>query len=338
MEVIPFLIPLLLTFAALPQGELRIYAIDVEGGKASLYISPLGETMLIDAGYAGHNGRDANRIVAAMKAAHVQRIDHLVVTHYHADHVGGVAELAALVPIGTIYDHGETWDKANIKTAALVEAYDVVRRKYPHKVLKPGDRIPIKGISVDVVAASGEVISKPMPGAGAKNPICSSYHALEPDPGENALSLGFIIQFGNFRVADLGDLFWNKEYLLACPINKLGSVDLYMTTHHGTKTSGHPQIVHALKPKVAIMNNGYSKGGSIAAWQTIHDSSGLQDLWQLHFSSEGGKTHNSPEKWIANVDEQCAGKGITVSAKATGAFTVHNDRNGFEKTYTKSQQ
>jgi competence protein ComEC len=243
--------------------------------------------------------------------------------------------LAAKVPIGTIYDHGETWDKANIKTAAIVEAYNVVRRKYPHKVLRPGDSVPIKGITVDVVAGSGVVIAKPMAGAGAKNSLCSSYHALDPDPGENALSLGFIIQFGNFRVADLGDLFWNKEYLLACPVNKLGTVDVYMTTHHGTKTSGHPQIVHALKPRVAIMNNGEVKGGSKLAWQTIHDSPGLEDLWQLHFSSEGAKEHNSADQWIANVQAKCAGKGIVVSGKAAGGFTVRNERNGFEKSYPK---
>ena len=145
-----------------------------------------------------------------------------------------------------------------------------------------------------------------------------------------------IITFGSLRIADLGDLYWNQEHELACPVNKLGSVDLYMTTHHGTATSGSPQIVHALHPRVAIMNNGADKGGSIKAWTTIENSPGLQDLWQLHFSNEGGKDHNVAEQFIANPsDENDQGFAIQVTARQDGTFTVRNDRNRFEKTYRK---
>ncbi len=331
---IPFL--LLAIAAALHSQTLRIYAIDVEGGKSTLYVSPSGEALLVDAGYAGQDGRDANRIAAAAASAGVKKIDYLVVTHYHGDHAGGVPQLAAKLPIGRIYDHGDNFEKSNAKTEAIFTPYAALREKYPHQTVKPGDSIPVKGLHVEIVAAAGEPIQKPLPGAGQPNPLCASYEALPPDPGENARSIAMMITFGNLRIADLGDLFWDKEHDLACPVNKLGTVDLYMTTHHGTATSGPPQMVHALRPKVAIMNNGEVKGGSIKAWTTIENSPGLQDLWQLHFSKEGGADHNVAEKFIANPSEKDdRGYSIEVSAHADGSFTVRNNRNGFEKSYQK---
>jgi beta-lactamase superfamily II metal-dependent hydrolase len=316
--------------------SLHIYAIDVEGGKSTLYVSPSGESMLIDAGYAGNNNRDTDRIAAAAKAAGIKRIDYLVVTHYHGDHAGGVPQLAARIPIGKIYDHGDIYDESNANTKAVALPYFKVREKYPHETVKPGDTIPIKGLQVDIVAASGNSIAKPLPGAGRSNVLCGAYQALPPDPGENARSLGMIITFGDLRISDLGDLFWNKEYDLACPANKLGTVDIYMTTHHGTQTSGSPQIVHALHPKVAIMNNGADKGGSVKAWTAIKDSPGLEDLWQLHYSNEGGREHNVSEKYIANPSAaNDKGYSIEVLAQADGSFTVRNNRNQFEKSYHK---
>ncbi len=321
---------ILLSLAQLFAQNLRIYAIDVEGGKATLYVSPSGESMLIDTGYAGHNNRDADRIVAATKSAGLKQIDYLVITHYHGDHAGGVPQLASKIPIKAFYDHGDNFDE---KTQSVFEPYAVIRNKRPHTILNPGDRIPIKGLQVDVVASSSQAITKPLPKAGQSNPLCASYRALAPDPGENSRSVGLILTFGNFRIADLGDLYWNQEYELACPTNKLGNVDLYMTTHHGTKTSGHPQIVHALHPKVAIMNNGANKGGSVEAWTTIQSSPGLVDMWQLHFSNEGGSKHNAPDMFIANPTEPCSGKWIEVIATPSGKFTVKNSRNGFKKSY-----
>jgi beta-lactamase superfamily II metal-dependent hydrolase len=318
-----------------PQTKtLRIYAIDVEGGKSTLYVSPSGESMLIDTGYAGNNDRDANRIAAAAKSAGVKKIDYLVVTHYHGDHAGGVPQLAAKMPIGKIYDHGDSIETTNAKTQAVYLPFVALRDRYPHQTLHPGDTVPIKGLQVDVVAGNGDSIAKPLPGAGQPNPLCSSYQALPPDPGENARSLAMIITFGSMRISDLGDLFWDKEYDLACPVNKLGVVDLYMTTHHGTATSGSPQIVHALHPKVAIMNNGADKGGSIKAWTAIENSPGLEDLWQLHFSNEGGKEHNVAEKFIANPSvENDGGYSIEITAHPDASFTVRNTRNQFEKPY-----
>jgi competence protein ComEC len=280
-------------------------------------------------------GRDANRILAAAASAGVKRIDYLVITHYHGDHAGGVTQLAAKIPIGKIFDHGDTFEKSNAKTQAVFLPYAALREKYPHQILRPGDTIPIKGLKVEVVAGAGDAIRTPLTGAGQPNPLCASYEALKPDPGENAHSLGMIITFGKLRIADLGDLYWNQEHELVCPVNKLGIVDLYMTTHHGTATSGSPQIVHALHPNVAIMNNGADKGGSVKGWTAIENSPGMVDLWQLHFSNEGGKDHNVAERFIANLSGEDHGHPIEVTAQPDGTFTVRNARNKFEKTYRK---
>jgi hypothetical protein len=182
------------------------------------------------------------------------------------------------------------------------------------------------------VAANGEPLTQPLCRPCVANPFCSAFTPKDPDPGENARSVGSIVAFGRFRLADLGDLTWNKEQALVCPTNLLGTVDVYLTTHHGTGSSGPPVIVHALKPRVAIMNNGATKGGSPEAWQTIHDSPGLEDLWQLHYANAGGKDHNVAEPMIANPDESTA-HYIKVSAQRDGSFTVTNSRNGLTKSY-----
>jgi hypothetical protein len=184
-----------------------------------------------------------------------------------------------------------------------------------------------------VLASNGEHIAKPLDGAGQPNPLCASAVQKAPDPTENAHSLGVLISYGSFRLLDLGDLTWNKELELACPNNLIGTVDVYLTTHHGSEPSGPPQIVHALHPRVAIMNNGAKKGGSPAAWQIVKDSPGLEDLWQLHYAMEGGAAHNVADTYIANVDEFCEGKNLKLTAESNGTFTVLNSRNKYQKSY-----
>jgi beta-lactamase superfamily II metal-dependent hydrolase len=326
-----------LIFAALlPAAKtLDVYFIDVEGGQATLMVSPSGQSMLVDTGWAGFNNRDADRIVAAAKLAGVKQIDYLVVTHFHADHVGGVPQLAAKIPVKHYVDHGPNRESGP-NPDALYSAYQKSWSSGQHMVVKPGDKIPVKGLDVQVLTADGEMIRSPLKGAGMANPACAGDIAKPEDKSENARSTGTLITFGKFRLIDLGDLTWNKERELVCPKNLVGTVDVYLTTHHGMDASGPAAIVHALKPRVAIMNNGATKGGTPAAWTVIHNSPGIEDIWQVHYSVNGGKEHNVAEQFIANPDQaNDQGKWIKLSAEPSGAFTVTNSRNNFSKTYKR---
>jgi beta-lactamase superfamily II metal-dependent hydrolase len=312
--------------------KMEVYFIDVEGGQATLFVSPLGETMLEDAGWPDAGGRDADRIVSAAKLAGVKQIDYLVVTHYHADHVGGVPQLADRIPIRTFVDHGPSVE-GSMEADQLYSAYLTVRDKANHILAKPGDWIPIQGINVLVLTAAGNEISEPLARPFATNPLCARVKRKASDSSENAQSVGMLITYGNFRMIDLGDLTWDKELGLACPDNKIGTVDVYLSTHHGLNLSGAPPLVHALHPLVAIMNNGAKKGGEPEAWQTIRTSPGLEDIWQLHYALEAGKANNAPEAFIANLEEHCQGNWIRLSAEPDGQFTVTNSRNGMTKAY-----
>lgn len=317
---------------AAAQGKtLDIYFIDVEGGQATLFVSPSGQSLLVDTGWPGFDNRDADRIAATAKQAGLSKIDYLMITHYHTDHVGGVPQLAAKMPIGTFVDHGPSVETGD-RPGALFKSYEDVRAKGKHLLVKPGDKIPIAGLDVQVVTAAGEHLAKALPGGGQPNALCAAFKPKDPDPSENARSVGIVVTLDRFRLIDLGDLTWNKEQELACPNNLIGHVDLYLTTHHGLSQSNAPVVVHALRPRVAVMNNGAKKGGSPEAWQTVKNSPGLEDIWQVHFSVEGGAANNAAEAFIANTDETTA-HGIKVSATSDGAFTVTNERNKNTKKY-----
>jgi competence protein ComEC len=316
-------------------NDLNVYFIDVEGGQSTLFVSPSGQSMLIDTGFPGE--RDATRIAAAAKEAGVSKIDFLLVTHYHGDHVGGVPEVAKRVPIVTFIDHGPSAEQT-LNVPQSYATYLSVRDtgQHQHIVAKPGVKLPIKGIDVQVVSAATDLVSKPLPGGGAANPLCSEFQPKDEtkDPllaGENAQSVGTVISLGKFRMVDFGDLTWNHEHGLACPRNVIGSVDLYLTTHHGQNISGLPMLVYALHPRAAVMNNGAKKGGASDTFQILHKSPELEDLWQLHYAVDA-KDLNSPDQLIANPDETTA-YYIKVTARSDGSFTVTNSRNGYHKDY-----
>ncbi len=314
-------------FAAKP---LEIYFIDVEGGQATLFVGPSGDTLLIDTGYSGRNGRDLNRILAAAKAAKVKRIDTLLVTHFHADHAGGVLALAEKMPIGRILDHGKN-SESDRAAVVMNEDYTKAVALTRREAVKPGDSIPLKGLDIKVMASDGAVIA----GAGTANALCAAQKPADSSflaDGENAHSAAVVIEFGKFRMVDLGDLVWNEQMKLACPAFKVGKADLYLTTHHGGEDSP-AAMIHAIAPRVAIMNNGPKKGGTKIGWQTVKSSPGLEDLWQLHYAVANGTEANVADTYIANIDENCEGKFIKVSAESNGAFTVTNSRNKYSKSY-----
>ncbi|MCU1334965.1 MAG: beta-lactamase domain protein [Bryobacterales bacterium] len=303
---------------------LDVYFIDVEGGQATLVVAPSGQTLLIDTGYTGFGGRDTVRIAAAAKEAGVKRIDYLLITHFHDDHVGGVANLLDRLPVATFLDHGPS-----IEINGYPGPYAAAFAKGQHKVVTPGDKIAIKDLDVTVVTAAGKTIA----GKGEPNPNCAGVTEQQSplEAGENSQSVGVVVAFGKFRFADLGDLTWNKELALLCPENKVGKIDLYLTTHHGGESS---KAIWGMAPRVAVMNNGPNKGGDPPGWKNVMASPGLEDLWQLHFALAGGKETNVPDTYIVNVDANDQGKHLKVSALADGSFTVTNPRNKFSKTYS----
>jgi beta-lactamase superfamily II metal-dependent hydrolase len=319
---------------ALPAAEktLDLYFIDVEGGQATLLVTPDKQSMLIDTGWPGFGDRDADRIVRVAKKAGLKKIDNLVITHYHRDHVGGITQLLSKMSVGTFVDHGP-----NRETGAaadqLMEAYTKAASSGQRSSVKPGDRVALKGAEVLVVTADGNILEKPVAGAGQANPLCAGAAKKADDPTENARSLGVLVTFGKFKFLDLGDLTWNKELELACPANRVGTVDLYVTTHHGMDVSGPEALVHALRPRVAIMNNGSRKGGSPAAWKIVKSSPGLEDLWQLHFANAGGQEHNVANAFLADLNDTGEGNYIKVSASRNGAMTIWNSRNKHTKSY-----
>lgn len=313
---------------------LDIYFIDVEGGQSTLIVSPSGQSMLVDVGWPGFNGRDGDRILQTAKKAGLKQLDYVLVTHYHTDHVGGVEQLVDRIKVGTFITHGpntETGKQADVLTAAYQRALKAANAK--ELVVKPGDSIPLKGLDIKVVAARGEQIANALPSAGQPNAACAGVGSKNTDPTENARSIGFILTHGKFRFIDMADLTHNKEMELACPNNLLGTVDLYLTTHHGLEASNALPFVHGVKPRVAVMNNGARKGGSPAAIKIVRDSPGIEDLWMVHYSIAAGKEGNVPDSFIANLEENDEGFGIKVSAESNGAFTVTNQRNKFEKKY-----
>ena len=313
---------------------LTIYFIDVEGGQSTLVVTPEHQALLVDAGYPGRNDRDIDRVMAAARDAGVTRLDYLLITHYHQDHVGGVAEVSRRLPVGTFVDHGTPVDSDPIYAEPdrmAYAAYVDAAKGHTQLHALPGDRLKLKGLDVIITNGGGETLAKAVPGGGQVNPACADYTPIADDPGENANSLGLWLRFGKFRFADPGDLNYNKLGQLACPLNLVGPVDAYLVSHHGNLDSNVPAFVEGLHPRAAIINNGERKGGAPATFDTLRRMPFLEGRWQLHSSVNEG-VENFPVEGIANLDTQTA-HWLKLRATRDGGFTVENPRTGSTVTY-----
>jgi len=318
--------------------NLQIYFVDVEGGAATLIVTPAGESMLVDTGNPGNDDRDAKRIYAAAQDAGLTKIDYLLITHFDGDHVGGAPALAKMIPIGKFLDHGDSIQAGTPQGARLWEGYlSVATGK--RTSMKVADRVPLKGLRVEAVSSNGKVLAGPINGGKPNEALCKDAQQKDPDTTENALSLGFLLTFGKFTFLDLGDLTWDKEMELACPVNKLGKVTLYQATHHGffADRSGAPAHLFAIQPQVVIVNNGPAKGLTTPAlYERITKIPGIEGIWQGHLTLANDAQHNTTPDMIANLGPtpECKGYWLKVTVEPNGKFTVMNGRNSFSRAYT----
>lgn len=324
-------------------ANLDIYWIDVEGGAATLMVAPSGESLLYDAGFETPSDRDAKRIFATAQQAGLKKIDYFVLSHYHADHAGGLPALAKMIPIGACFDRGDFIEPANQRWRDAYLSVCGSRRT----IVKAGDRIPLKGVQVDIVASDGHLLAKPING-GKANPLCGTAENKPKDIPENQLMVSTLFTYGRFTFLDMADLDWEMEMELSCPVNQVGEVTIYQTGRHGALDgAGAPGFLYAIKPQVVIVNNGPRKGlggpspgqqkAATQHYERLAKTPGVEGIWQGHLSlMDKEKDHNAPENMIANFEESadCKGNWIKASVGRDGKFTITNGRNGFSKTYS----
>ena len=333
---------------------LQMVSIDVEGGGGTLFVTPDGKSLLIDTGNpevsrATGDHPSSERIVAAANALGVKKIDYLLITHYHGDHIGGFEGLLKRISIGTVIDHGENREtkastqpgaaEIDIKnpppgsTAFGYNKYIELLGKRPHIVAKPGQAFHIGGMTVTVVMADAQPMAKPLPGAGEDNPSCAGMEPMANNGGEeNARSTAVVIAYGKAKIAAFGDLTWDREKDLFCPTDKIGKVDVYLATHHGTALSGSPAAVNSLAPVVAIVGNSARKGADGERMKVIRSSPRIQGVWQLHSTTVSADI-NGPVEMISNENtDQAKDKffGLRLRIQKSGEVTVINERNGFQ--------
>lgn len=325
----------LFSASAQDRETLDIFVMDTEGGEAVLYIAPTGEAMLYDTG----RPETFNRIRELIEQEQIPVLDLVIVSHYHGDHVGGAGDLPSL-PVRNFrqfIDHGAYTTEVQPNQSVNFERYLAVRNLAKARRAEPGETLSFGEVDVHVVGSSGERITTPVPGAGAPNPLCSN-HVPKRDirAVENDEVVSVVVRYRDFVFLELGDMLWNHEQEVVCPDNLLGTVDVYHTSGHGAHWGSNPVMVDAVQPRVAVMNNAHVKGGDTVTFDTLRNSPRMQDVWQIHYSSENARARdNSDDDFIANLDDAPGHVGhyIKFSVQPDGSFTVMNSRNGFTKDY-----
>ena len=324
----------LLGVPAFPQegkGSLRIYWVDVEGGAATLVVTPEGGSLLMDCGWPGK--RDAERIAATAKAAGLKQIDHYLTSHFHTDHWGCVAELNELIPIAKFYHHAFPEGAKDVE-AKLKDAYLKVSEG-KSVVVEAGGEVPLRGAHVKILSANGVGLGEAPGSPQVRRCEANPEHPGKPeDTSDNARSIGFLLTFGGFKFLDMGDLTWNVEHKLVCPTNLVGTVDVYQVTHHGWEQSSNPAFVKAVSPTVAVMNNGAKKGGSKSVFETLKATASIKDIFQVHRNIETTAADNTSPELTANDDEKCEAHGIVLTVEPSGkSYTVEVPSKKTKKTY-----
>lgn len=311
--------------------NLRIFWSDVEGGAATLIVTPAGESILIDTGSAG--GRDAQRIVKAAREFKLTQIDYLIITHFHSDHFGGAAEIAGQLPIKTVYDNG-VWENGVERPTKIYDLFPADKRL----VLNPGDEVPLKNaggspnVSLKCIAARQKFINPPA--NAPKTAGCEKAERKAEDKSDNANSIVTVLSCGDFRIYAGGDLTWNMEEKLVCPVNLLGKVDVYQVTHHGLGISNNPLVLSAVTPTVAIMSNGTTKGCAAETWTALRATHTIQAVFQIHKNLRADSENNTTPELIANLDAKCEGHGILLELDATAKnYTVSIPSKQTSKTF-----
>ncbi|MFP6752512.1 MAG: MBL fold metallo-hydrolase [Pirellulaceae bacterium] len=314
-------------------GQLDIYWIDVEGGAATLIVTPGGESILVDTGNPGL--RDPNRIIQVVtREAKLRRIDHLVITHYHRDHYGGAETLSRQIPIGTVWDNGKFEGMPDDPGEAYFNFTSEKRR-----VINPGDVLPLKSgrrvpLKVSYLGCRKQFIAPPRR-AASNELICATGQDKDRDGSDNANSVVTLVELGPFRFYDGGDLTWNQEARLVCPVNLVGKVDVYQITHHGLASSNNLLVLRSLMPQVVIMNNGVTKGCMPEVFANLKATPSLKALYQVHKNMRpDGSVNNVPDEFIANRKEQCDANFIKLSVAADGkSYEVSIPAHGHKARY-----